>query len=443
MAQEKPALPSGKPGDVIPNQLTPAVATKLFREEVLEARSTRLLGEILLTPRPSVTVLALASAAIGLAIVLFLVLGSYTRRSTVTGQLLPSAGVIRVHTPQAGVVLDKAVSEGQLVKKGQVLYVLSSDRLGTGSQEIQADIGRLVQERSRSLTSEIARNRVVETDEVRHLARRADTLRAEGESIERQIGQQKLRLRLAEEAHKRYEGLANQDYIAREQLFQKEAEVSEQQSRLQALQRDALIAQRELATTLREIENTRVRNANQNALLQRSISSAQQESTEVEARRRVVITAPETGRATLVVAEVGQAVDVTRPLLNLVPEDARLEARLYAPSRTIGFVRAGDRVQIRYQAFPFQKFGQSEGVVESVSNNAIPGTELTGFSVTDLPAGEPVYAINVTLKQQNVLAYGKPWTLQAGMRLDADILQETRKLWEWMLEPLYSVTGRM
>jgi len=321
--------------------------------------------------------------------------------------------------------------------------VLNSDRLGPGARELQADIGQQVDERRRSLEAELARNKGVEAAEIGHLERRAGTLRAEQQSIERQMEQQRIRLKLAEDARKRYQGLADQDYIAREQLFQKEAELSEQQSRLQALERDALVAQRELATTLREIENTRVRYANQNGLLERGVSSAQQELTEVEARRRVVITAPESGRATLVSGEAGQSVDTTRPLLNLVPSDAKLEVRLYAPSRTMGFVRPGDAVLLRYQSFPYQKFGQHEGVVASVSNNAVTSTELAGFQIPDVPPGEPVYAIVVTLKAQNVTAYGKQWPLSAGMRLDADILQETRRLWEWMLEPLYSITGSM
>ena len=387
--------------------------------------------------------MVVCSAVLGIAVVAFLTLGTYTRRATVTGQLVPSAGVIRVHTPQAGVVLEKNVVEGQLVKKGDVLYVLSSDRQGSGSREIQADIGQQVDERRRSLQAEIERNRLAEAGEISHLERRAATLRSEGQAIQNQIAQQRIRLKLAEDARKRYQGLADQDYIAREQLFQKEAELTEQQSRLQALERDALVSQRELSTTVREIENTRVRYVNQNALLQRSISSTQQELTEVEAKRRVVITAPEAGRATLVAAEVGQAVDGTRALLNLVPADAKLEARLYAPSRTVGFVRPGDTVLLRYQSFPFQKFGQPEGVVTSVSNNAVTSTELAGFQIPDVPPGEPVYAIVVRLKEQNVTAYGKAWPLSAGMRLDADILQETRRLWEWMLEPLYSVTGSM
>jgi len=410
---------------------------------VLKARSARSLGQIILTPHPRTTWLVVIAAVLGLLVVLFLTFGTYTRRATVTGQLVPSTGVIRVHTPQAGVVLERKVNEGQVVQKGDVLFVLNSDRLGPGARELQADIGQQVDERRRSLEAELARNKGVEAAEIGHLERRAGTLRAEQQSIERQMEQQRIRLKLAEDARKRYQGLADQDYIAREQLFQKEAELSEQQSRLQALERDALVAQRELATTLREIENTRVRYANQNGLLERGVSSAQQELTEVEARRRVVITAPESGRATLVSGEAGQSVDTPRPLLNLVPSDAKLEVRLYAPSRTMGFVRPGDAVLLRYQSFPYQKFGQHEGVVASVSNNAVTSTELAGFQIPDVPPGEPVYAIVVTLKAQNVTAYGKQWPLSAGMRLDADILQETRRLWEWMLEPLYSITGSM
>lgn len=410
---------------------------------MLEAQTVSAMGQIILTPRVSMGWLAFVVALMGVAFVLFLTFGTYTRRATISGQLIPSAGVMRILTPQLGVVLEKRVVEGQIVKKGDVLYVLSSDRLGTDAREIQAGISQQVDERRRSMESEIARNRVVEGGEVSHLERRGSTLRAEAQAIDRQMEQQTIRLKLAEDARKRYQSLADKDYIAREQLFLKETELSEQHTRLQGLQREALVAQRELATTVREIENTRVRYANQNAVLQRNISSAQQELTEVDARRRVVITAPESGRASLVLGEVGQAVDASRPMMNLVPQNAVLVARLYAPSRTIGFVRKGDKVQVRYQSFPYQKFGQYEGVVDSVSNAAISSSEQIGFVLTDTPPGEPVFAITVRLKQQTVTAYGQSLPLHTDMRLDADVLQETRRLYEWALEPLYSITGKM
>ncbi len=403
----------------------------------------KLAGQILLTPRISGWIAAAFAASMATAVIALLSFGTYTKRTTVSGLLVPSAGLMRVSTPQPGIVIEKRIREGQVVQRGDILYVLTSDRLNTEAREIQASIGTQVVQRKRSMETEMARNAAAESAEATQLQRRLSTLEAESRTIERQIEQQKIRVALAEDARLRYQSLADRDFIAREQLFQKEAELSEARSRLEALNRDALGVQRDLVGTKRDLDATRLRYASLNAVLQRGISNAEQELTEVESRRRIVVSAPESGRASLVVAEVGQAVDPSRPLVSLVPSDSKLEARFYAPSRTVGFVKAGNVVRMRLQAFPYQKFGHQEGTVVAVSTNAATTTELAGFPLPELPPGEPVFSITVRLKDQAVMAYGSPVALQAGMRLDADILQEKRRLWEWMLEPLYSVTGRL
>lgn len=417
-------------------------SARLFRDEALAAQRTQLLGQIVLTPRISMFWLSAIAALLALALIAFLLLGSHTRRVTVGGQLLPAGGLIRVHTPQAGVVLEKKVADGQQVRKGDLLYVLTSDRAGAGARELQADIARQVGSRKGSLEQEIERSRQVQDDELASLQRRADTLRGEAAAIAAQIEQQKTRLAIAEDVRKRYQGLADQDYIAREELLQKEIDLTEQRSRLRGLERDALGVQRELGQVQQELVATRLRHANLLAQLEREVSSTDQQLTEVEGRRRVMVTAPEAGRATLVVAEVGQSVDITQPLVTLVPDQGELQARLYAPSSSIGFVQPGDAVLLRYQAFPYQKFGQQEGVVSTVSTSAVNPTELAGLPTDGLAAGEPVFAIQVRLKSNTIDANGQARPLQSGMRLEADILQERRKLYEWMLEPLFSVTRR-
>ena len=396
----------------------------------------------MLAPRLSGTLVAIAALLVTAAIVAALVLGSYTRRVTVSGQLLPSGGVLRVHTPQSGVVVEKRVVEGRAVKKGDVLYVINSDRFGVGARDLQADIGTQIGERKRLLEFELSRNARAEKDDLAHLSRRVSTLRSEGQAIERQIEQQRQRVTFAEDARTRYKGLAERDYIAREQFTQKEIEYTEQVSRLTTAQRDLLANQREITSAQREIDALRGRTDSQKAVLQRGISSSSQELTELESRRLVVVTAPESGTATLVSAEPGQLADPLKPLVSIVPANSPLEARLYAPSRTVGFVRVSDTVSLRHQAFPYQKFGQQMGVIAAIATTAVPSTELVGFNLPDTTAGEPVYAITVKLAAQTMMAYGEPRALQPGMRVDADILQETRKLYEWLLEPLYSISGR-
>jgi membrane fusion protein len=67
-------------------------------------------------------------------------------------------------------------------------------------------------------------------------------------------------------------------------------------------------------------------------------------------------------------------------------------------------------------------------------------TSLTGVAAG--AATEPIYRITVRLASQTVTAYGAQVPLQPGMTLEADVALERRRLFEWVLDPLYAVTGR-
>jgi membrane fusion protein len=69
-------------------------------------------------------------------------------------------------------------------------------------------------------------------------------------------------------------------------------------------------------------------------------------------------------------------------------------------------------------------------------------SELPLLAQTGLPAGDLFYAATVKLSKQTVLAYGKEEQLQSGMALEASIALDRRTLFEWVFEPLYSISGR-
>jgi membrane fusion protein len=125
----------------------------------------------------------------------------------------------------------------------------------------------------------------------------------------------------------------------------------------------------------------------------------------------------------------------------IVPAGSKLRAELYAPSRAVGFVAVGDEVRLRYEPFPYQKFGHYRGTVAAVSRTALQrsglGLPTTGFG------SESVYEVLVALQEQTVMAYGEERELRPGTAVEADVLLETRRLYEWVLEPLYSLTGKV
>ena len=103
------------------------------------------------------------------------------------------------------------------------------------------------------------------------------------------------------------------------------------------------------------------------------------------------------------------------------------------------------QVLLRYQGYSYQKFGQSHGTVREVSRTAMRPEEMSlpGASLPPGATAEPLYRVRVSLDRQTVVAYGDLQPLKSGEALDASVLLETRRLYEWVLEPLYTITGRV
>jgi membrane fusion protein len=162
----------------------------------------------------------------------------------------------------------------------------------------------------------------------------------------------------------------------------------------------------EVEAKLREVP---FRRRTQIAEYERNASALEQELAEAEARRQIVITAPQDGTVTSIQTESGGNANPHVPLMSIVPADAVLQAELFSPTRAIGFVRPGQRVLLRYQAFPYQKFGFYEGIIRSVSRSAVSPSELSQ-QLTGLTSlfgtNEPVYRVTVQLAQQTATAYG-------------------------------------
>ena len=420
-------------------------ARQLYRTEALNARQIKWLGDIVLIRPVSFTFLCSLAGIFAMMVLLFLFFGTYTRRTTVTGQLVPDLGLVKVYVPQFGIVVKKNAVEGQAVKQGDVLYVLSSERHSDTQGSVQETISSQVKTRRDSLKDVLEKTRRLNEEERNAAMKRIDGLESELGKIGNQIEGQASRVKLAEEAVARMRNLEAQHFISKEQFQQRQADLLDQRARLQSLERDRISVSRDLTSQRSELASMPLRHENTLAQIERDITSLGQELTESEAKRRLEITAPESGIATAITAEVGQTVDGGKPLVSIVPERANMQAYLYAPSRAIGFVRPGDKVLMRYQAYPYQKFGQAQGTVAYVAKVALSGNDLSDMNVPagKVNGGEPLYRITVNLSSQTIKAYGHPQPLQAGMALEADILQEKRRLYEWVLEPLYSLSGKL
>ena len=413
----------------------------LFRSQVLEHIANRKYGTVLLTTPLSHRFLTLLFVGIAAAIIAFFAFFSTTRKAQCSGVLLPNLGVIKVVPTQAGVVLAKHVVEGQLVHAGDVLFLLSSERSATVG-DAQKTISSLLVNRRNSFTVDQAQLLAQSRTRLEALRRRAADLEGEIAKIDAQIVLQKQRVQLSEQAYKRYSDLQATSYISAAQLQDKQAELLDQQQRLAELNRVKSANGRDLTTAQADIADLQLQTQRDAAAVQRNVSSVEQDLTENEARRELVVRAPQDGTVTAITAALGQTATPNAAMASLIPAGSQLEAEIYAPSRSVGFVQPGMPVLLRYQAYPYQKFGQYKATVKEVASNALRPEELP-LGAQSANSNEALYRIRVMLDQQNVQAYGHQLPLKSGMAVDASILLEQRRLYEWVLEPLYSISGRV
>lgn len=410
----------------------------IFRAEALAAQHDDRLGQALLTQPLSVRALVLAAVVAAGGLVAFVTCGEYTRKEHVAGVLQPSAGLIKVYAPSSGQVVRKVVVEGQAVRHGDTLLVLSTERSSAAITDSQAAMQQAVQARRDSLRLELSKQAEIGGLESAAMSQRLRGLEAQHMQALAQADLQRSRVSNAQRKLERERALVAEGFLSKARLQETEDELTAQQAQLSALSRNVTALASDMNSARSELAAAAPKQANLTAAITRQISELDQQLIEADSRRTIVLTAPADGTVTTILAELGQTLSPSAPVLSILPAGAQLEAQLYVPTRSAGFIQPGQTVALRYQAFPYQRFGHAVGEVISIGRSAIhPNEGSVGGTV------EGAYRITVRLPAQSVKAYGKAMPLQAGMALDADIWVDRRRIVEWIFDPLFSIAGRV
>lgn len=156
--------------------------------------------------------------------------------------------------------------------------------------------------------------------------------------------------------------------------------------------------------------------------------------------RASVLSSPVAGRVQQVeVGTLGDVVQTGQQLMVVVPDGTALEIEAMLLNKDKGFVREGQQARIELEAFPFTRYGTLDGKVATVSNDAIP----TGAAVragsggpAQGTAGPLLFPVRIALEQSTIRADGQDVALTPGMSITAEIKTGSRRVIEFLLDPL-------
>jgi membrane fusion protein len=413
--------------------------TWLFRQEAVENRQQDWLGSVQLVRPVSLTVLTVVVVIAAVAVAALLVEGRYTRKARVSGFLVPDRGVIRLMPPQAGTVLESHVAEGRVVREGDVLFVLAINQATPRGEAVQNSFSA----RERSLKGAALQQQQLLQSQGSAIDQRLDDMRRELAALAAEADLQAQRLVLATQAQSRLESLRADNFVSAAQAQAKAEELLGLRAQVQSTERQRVAQQREIGTLEAQRRELPLRIQAQLGEIDRDLALLAQQTAEKESSQRIVVRASQDGVISAVLAEPGQSVSPVSALASLVPAHSRLQAHLFAPSSAVGFLRSQQAVMLRFDAFPYQKFGLQTGHVLQVARSPLQATELASLPLQGGAANEPLYRITVALDRQDVAAYGEAQPLSPGMQLEGDVQLDRRRLIEWIFEPVLGLAGRV
>jgi membrane fusion protein len=411
----------------------------LFRPEVAE-RNWEILESRGLLPHPPrhATLVIVVLAAVFVAAGVFIARGAFPRVEFAPGYLEPTAGVVRLRAPRQSIIGAVYVKDGQRVASGDSLVSLQSGQTMESGAGAEAEIAAQLESQHRDIEAQITRESDWRRNEERRLSVAHEELDRDIDLLAVAMQTQQRQVTLTQQHADRIRDLAERGTVSLDELQRRDLAVLAQRLAFQNSQREIaskraqLVAARIAIEQIPTVANERLR------ALREALANVQQRRIELEAQRALIVRAPLSGRIAAVPVFVGAPVDSGSLIAAIVPDESQLRARLFVPTRAIGKVRPGQTVSIRYDAFPYQKYGTFKGQIEDVSNSVILPQEVERISPVKLT--EPAYVLDVAIRRQSVMLDGeRQAALRPDMLLTATIETDQRTILGWIGESVFGV----
>jgi membrane fusion protein len=408
----------------------------LFRQEAIEFQQHhRQWGEVaLLQPLSTKVMTWFFTTAVAIVFV-FLFLGQYARKETVVGYLTPVSGTSKVFVPQQGTIKEIYVKEGQGVQTGQPLFAVETSQIAANGQDVNTTMLDTLESQRNLLTNHIAAEQERAKSEQERLTALIGGIETEISHLQAQFEIQNEQIRVSDILVSSVAGLRARGNISEPEFRQRELAALEQKQKLNSLNQQLAARHNHLTETRYSLQQLPTVMAQKIQSLRSELSTTEQRIAEINGRRAYIIRAGTVGRVSTLQATVGQFADPRRLQLEILPIDSDLQAELFVPTRAIGFVRPGQKVRVKYEAFPYQNFGTYTGQIIKVSHTILTSSDASG----PIALKEPAYRVTAALERTDIDAYGEKIPLQADMLLSADIILERRSLVRWLLDPLLSI----
>lgn len=355
-----------------------------------------------------------------------------------TGKLEPEGSTLDVKAPMGGVIKAILVKDGDVVEKNQLLIEMDPTAARARLQallqvrertiaDIQLSRGQLGSDVNReSLTSNQRRRLEALRSEFRSRISASENsveqAKHQLESTRQQLRAKQKALEIRERILSDITPLAKQGAMARSQFLKELQEVELLRGEVKSLQANELKAQEGAKEALNRLRNTKALSiVDFSTKIEESEKQLAQLANQISETKLTLhyqyLRAPAQGVVfDLQPSAPGYVVNNELPVLKIVPTDS-LVARIYISNREIGFIKQGQQVKVRVDAYPYNEFGELSGRIQSIGSDALEPDEK--FNYYRFP-------VTVSLDSSTLNRGTRKLQLLTGMSVNANIVLRQR-----------------
>ncbi|MFV7496578.1 HlyD family secretion protein [Klebsiella michiganensis] len=415
----------------------------IYRKEAIEYKKIHWKGKALLLAGIPAWLVTLLASLFLIALVLSLIFCTFTQRIDVRGEVITLPHSVNVFAPQQGFVVNQHVKVGDIVNKGQPLYELDVSR-NTINGNVSAAQIEVINEKianAEDIISKLMRNK---SETLTALEKQIKTTSASLAETNRmlattQVGLNKMFTNLSS-----YDKYLKDGLITKDQYNYQHSLYFQQQSAYQSL----VTQKMQLESQLTQTNSDKITKAadfdNQISSQHNQINDYKNQLVESNANGNLIIKATTNGKIESLAVTKGQMVENGSSLAQIKPTgDIEYYLILWLPNNTIPYVKPGDTINIRYDAFPADKFGQFPGKVISIYSVPASRQEMAEYTNVNNGTSQQelaLYKAIIKIKDKTFSYNGKTLTLSNGLKAQAVVFLEERPLYMWMFTPFYKMT---
>ncbi|MGU7132432.1 HlyD family secretion protein [Salmonella enterica subsp. enterica serovar Glostrup] len=414
----------------------------MFRQEALDNRKMKWRGRAILLPGMPLWLTMLGSIAFITAFLTFVIAGTYSRRVNVSGEVTTWPRAVNIYSGVQGFIVRQFVHEGQSIKKGDPIYqidVSKSTRSGVVTDNQRRDIeNQLV--RVDNIISRLAESKKITLNTLeKQRLQYSDAFRLSSDII-RQAAEG---IKIMKNNMENYRNYQSKGLITQDQLTNQVALYYQQQNNLLSLSGQNEQNALQITSLESQIQTQAADFDNRIYQMELQRYELQKELVDTDVGGEIIIRALSDGKVDSLSVTVGQMVNAGDSLLQVIPENIEnYYLIIWVPNDAVSYISAGDKVNIRYEAFPAEKFGQFSATVKTISRTPASTQEMLtykGAPQNTLGISVPWYKVIVKPEKQIISYDGKSLPLENGMKAESTLFLEKRRIYQWMLSPFYDM----